>query len=244
MTGMQSNEWQKELVARIGRAIDRARDGKSDQWIADRTERLGNPLSRTAVSEYRRGIRKTITVADWLTLAAALGVPPVSLLFPDLPDGPVDLFPSTPMVNSFDALLWVTGERISFPEGSDVLLAMDDGRPMAEVAGKREYRDTLGPYSGPLNWRDEHESSNEGYVLAQLRELKKLLVELSEIETPFKLFDYLGPESERQQVMDSYIKRLTEKQRQITKIDELLKSRGAIVQEEALTPFEDEDGER
>ncbi|MFV8381305.1 hypothetical protein [Corynebacterium hindlerae] len=243
MTDMQSSEWQKELVSRIGRAIDRAREGKSDQWIADRTRAMGNPLSRTAVSEYRRGIRKTITVADWLTLAAALGVPPVSLLFPDLPDGPVDLLPAAPATNSFDALLWVIGERQTIPEGFDVLFALDTGEMMGEVTGIREYRKTLGPASGPLDLRDEEDPSKELCLLDKLHELRKLFVELSAIESPFKIFEIIGSESERQQIMDSYIKRLTEKQEQIKKIDELIESWGAIVQEETVTQYGEPDGD-
>lgn len=124
---MQSPGWSYELTRQIGRGIDRARRGRSDQWIADRTAQLGHALSRTAVSEYRRGVRKSIAVPDWLVIAAALEVPPVTLLFPGLPNGRVVLLPHTVGPAAFDALQWVCGERGTYPEGADYPVTSDGG---------------------------------------------------------------------------------------------------------------------
>lgn len=128
MTAMQSNEWIDQMMRQIGEGIDRARAGRSDQWIADRTEKIGHKLSRTAVSEYRRGIRKSIPVTDLLVLAAALEVPPVALLFPDLPNGLVSLLPDHVNVAAFDAAQWVSGERQSVPRGGSAFYDEDNQR--------------------------------------------------------------------------------------------------------------------
>lgn len=138
MTGMESIEsWQERFSAMVGRAIDQARKGRSDQWISDQAAMLGHPISRTAVSEYRRGKRKSIPVTDLIVMARALEVPPVSLLFPGLPNRLVpamppgmttsDVYPSDSEVPAFDALRWFTGESQVIPSGWDVGLDPDTG---------------------------------------------------------------------------------------------------------------------
>lgn len=107
---MESHEWAERFTKNMGTAIDKARQGKSDQWIADRTKELGHPLSRTAVSEYRRGIRKSMPITDLMVLAAALEVPPVALLFPGLATEEVEALPGESLA-SIEALQWFTGER-------------------------------------------------------------------------------------------------------------------------------------
>ena len=118
MTAMESTEWAERFTKSMGQAIDTARQGKSDQWIADRTKELGHPLSRTAVSEYRRGIRKSMPITDLMVLAAALEVPPVALLFPGLATKQVEALPGESLT-SIEALQWFTGERDRRFEKSD-----------------------------------------------------------------------------------------------------------------------------
>lgn len=125
---MQSNEWIDQMMRQIGEGIDRARSGRSDQWISDRTQRIGSKLSRTAISEYRRGVRKSMPVTDLLVLAAALEVPPVALLFPDLPNGLVELLPDHTNVTAFDAAQWVSGERQTVPEGGSIFFDEENQR--------------------------------------------------------------------------------------------------------------------
>lgn len=108
---MESSSWNESLSEQIGAAIDLWRGEHSDQWITDRCRDLGNPISRTAVSEYRRGIRKTMPVADLLVLAAALEVPPVMLLFPGLPDGNVTALPGR-QSTAIDAVRWFVGDTV------------------------------------------------------------------------------------------------------------------------------------
>lgn len=242
MTEMQSKEWHEEIIQNIGRAIEKAREGKSDRWIADRTDHLGNPLSRTAVSEYRRGVRKTISVADWLTLAAALGVPPVSLLLPELPDGSISLFPELGEVNQFDALLWIIGERQTLPEGFDLLVSLDGFEPMGEVSGRREYRSSIEFSGGPFDLRNEEEPSREKRLISAVNELRTALDEVRDIRSPFEVFEHLGDESAKRQAVDMYVKQLQEKQKEIEKIEARISKLGGVIQDEQVLEY-DQDGE-
>ncbi|WP_141743365.1 hypothetical protein [Corynebacterium sp. HMSC08F01] len=122
---MDTKEWAEDFTAQIGVGIERSRRGRSDQWIADRTAELGHPISRPAISEYRRGKRKYMPVTDWLVIAAALEVPPISLLFPGLPDKPVSLLPDRGPVVAFDAVEWISGERINAPNGEEPLFGLE-----------------------------------------------------------------------------------------------------------------------
>ena len=242
MTEMQSKEWHEEIIQNIGRAIEKAREGKSDRWIADRTDHLGNPLSRTAVSEYRRGVRKTISVADWLTLAAALGVPPVSLLLPELPDGSVSLLPELGEVNQFYALLWIIGERQTLPEGFDLLVSLDGFEPMGEVSGRRQYRSSIEWTRGALDLRGEEEPSREKRLLDAVRDLRKALDEVQNIRSPFDVFEHLGDEAAKRQAVDMYVKQLQEKQKEIEKIEARISKLGGVIQDEQVLEY-DQDGE-
>lgn len=122
---MQSKEWQQKFADQVGKGIDNAREGRSDQWIADRTKELGHPLSRTAISEYRRGVRKSMPVTDLMIIAQALRVPPVTLLFPNLPNGEVVLVPSTDRPTALDSLFWFTGETGWLPSSYKIFREFD-----------------------------------------------------------------------------------------------------------------------
>lgn len=238
---MQSKEWQKEIIANIGQAIEKARKGKSDRWIAERTEKLGNPLSRTAISEYRRGVRKTISVADWLTLAAALGVPPVSLLLPELPDGRLNLLPATGEVNQLDALMWITGERQTLPDGFNPVLSPETGEELGEVEGRREYRSELDWGQGPLDLRNERELGREQRLLSAVRHMRKVLNEIQEIRGPFEMFEVLGDETSKQQAIELYINRMQKKQAELAKVEAWIVELGGVIQDEHVVEY-DQDG--
>lgn len=178
MTGMESNDWVDVFTKQMGRAIDDARGKRSDQWISDRTKLIGHPISRTAVSEYRRGIRKTVPVTDWLVLAAALEVPPVSLLFPGIPNGLVTLLPWHAEVVGFDAVEWVSGERQTLPEGLDALFDLSSGELVAAHT-KVEYLQGRVEYPDPDFERSESEPSTQVKILQLAREASRLSRSLS-----------------------------------------------------------------
>lgn len=97
---------------RIAAAIKNARGNRSAQWLADQTEHLGYPISRAAIANYESGRKKTLDIAELMVLAAALRIQPVTLLFPRLPDGPVELLPDVE-TTSWDAVAWFCGETSS-----------------------------------------------------------------------------------------------------------------------------------
>ncbi|MDK8800420.1 hypothetical protein [Corynebacterium coyleae] len=175
---MESNEWVEHFTRQMGRAIDSARGKRSDQWIADRTQLHGHPISRTAISEYRRGIRKTMPVTDWLVIAAALEVPPVSLLFPEVPNGLVTLLPNHLEVAAFDAVEWVSGERQTVPVGADVLIGMEDGDLLA-MHTKIEYLQGRVEYPDPQFDLSENDPSKQVKILKLAREAAALSDRLS-----------------------------------------------------------------
>lgn len=102
-------DWVEGVHRRIAVAIKNARGNRSAQWLADQTERLGYPISRAAIANYESGRKKTLDIAELIVLAAALRVPPVTLLFQQLPDGRIELLPDVE-TTSWDAAAWFSGE--------------------------------------------------------------------------------------------------------------------------------------
>jgi transcriptional regulator with XRE-family HTH domain len=116
----QDDEWIEGLHQRIAEAIKGARQGRlTGQQLADNTEQLGYPITRSQIANYESGRKQSLDLAELLVLAAALGVPPVALLFPNLPDGDVEVLPGQVM-SSADAMRWFTGENDSSEPQSDL----------------------------------------------------------------------------------------------------------------------------
>lgn len=136
---MEATEWVRKFSAQIAAGINQARGDRSDQWIADRTKRLGHPISRPAVSEYRRGVRKVMPVTDLMVLAMALEVPPVALLFPGLPNAEVLLFPDNMGATAFDSLRWFTGEVDHPPTGREIVVDLATTEPVGDAV-KLDYK--------------------------------------------------------------------------------------------------------
>jgi len=115
-----AQQWADGLHRRIAAAIRNARGARSAQWLADETARFGYPISRAALANYESGRKKGLDVTELMTIAVALEVPPLVLLFPDLPDGAVEVMPKLP-ISSWDAAAWFSGE------GPSPLHLGDDG---------------------------------------------------------------------------------------------------------------------
>lgn len=243
MTGMQSDDWVQKLTEQIGMGIDRARGKHSDQWIADRTQALHHPISRTAISEYRRGVRKTITVSDWLVISAALGVPPVTLLFPGLPDRPSVLLPIAEDVAAFDALQWVTGARQTLPEGFDVLLPLGDGEEAVHIDGKREYTSSLKYSGGRHDLRFEHDPSPEMQLLTACRELADLYSNLFESDSA-DWWMSLGSSEERDAKLKAYKKLMEEASKKKEELERKITQLGGEIHEPKVNQNDDENGSR
>lgn len=105
-------DWAEAIHARIASAIKNARANHSAQWLADETERLGYPISRAAIANYESGRKKGLDVAELLILAGALRIPPLAMLFPQLPNGPVEVLPDME-TSSWNAAAWFSGEASS-----------------------------------------------------------------------------------------------------------------------------------
>ncbi|WP_181698933.1 helix-turn-helix domain-containing protein [Nocardia sp. GTS18] len=110
-----AKDWQIATAKRIGKAVAEARErlDLTAAKLAERTRDLGYPIHRTAITKIENGSRSgKLDVSELVVLAAALGVPPVELIFPAMPTGPVEILPGVEVPSS-DAMLWFAGERMS-----------------------------------------------------------------------------------------------------------------------------------
>jgi transcriptional regulator with XRE-family HTH domain len=115
----QDLDWNARIAKRIGEQVANAREGKGGrkmtaQALADRCAELGHPLDRSVIAKLEKGIRQTVTVADLLVLAEALGVPPISLLFP-LSEKEIEALPRA-VRPTWSAAQWFTAEGPFPPE--------------------------------------------------------------------------------------------------------------------------------
>jgi transcriptional regulator with XRE-family HTH domain len=104
--------WEETLSARVGSTVQRLRTelGLTAVQLSERTRQLGYPISRVAITKIENNSRAgKLDVAEWLVLAYALDVPPGALLYPDLPDGAVEVLPGW-VLPSWVALLSLDGE--------------------------------------------------------------------------------------------------------------------------------------
>ena len=129
---MTKENWATEQVRRIAATVRQLRGDRSGQWLSDETAKAGHRIARTTISELESGKRKTVTTAELCVLAWALKVPPVRLLYPDLPDGPVEIVPGV-TVPSIKAATWFSGEAPN-PERRKARLSRESARAIQEWA--------------------------------------------------------------------------------------------------------------
>ncbi len=103
-------DWDSGLHERIAAAIKKHRQGAglTAQGLADRTKELDYPVTRAQIANYESNRKKSLDVAELLIIAAALEVPPLVLIYPHLPSGPVEAIPGQPS-SSLDAYTWAAG---------------------------------------------------------------------------------------------------------------------------------------
>jgi len=107
----QGQHWAEALHGRIAHAIRTARQGRmSAQQLADETERLGYGISRSQIANYESGRKQSLDVAELLVIAAALKVPPVTLLFGGPPDADVEILPGW-IKPTYFGIAWFSGDR-------------------------------------------------------------------------------------------------------------------------------------
>ncbi|AXK74715.1 hypothetical protein AVZ31_22885 [Mycolicibacterium neoaurum] len=79
-----------------------------------------------------------LSIAELIVIAAALDVPPIALLYPELPDGMVEVVPGE-SISSIDAVRRFAGEERS--GGSDGARLLLKSRELAEVRHRHERLD-------------------------------------------------------------------------------------------------------
>jgi len=114
-----SEEWGAELTNRIGAELKRLRGDRSGQWLSDRTEELGQRVSRSTISEIETHRRKSLSVDHLILLAAALDVAAVDLIYPGEAKTEIEILPGV-IKTKLEAIEEFGGSR----QINDKLIAM------------------------------------------------------------------------------------------------------------------------
>lgn len=103
--------WAEEQVRQVGAAIRALRGAQSTKAISDKTEKLGQRVNRSTLTDIEIGRRKYIAVHELSLIAAALGVSPAKLLMHDelLADDEVQFLPEQAAPASKVAKWWGNG---------------------------------------------------------------------------------------------------------------------------------------
>lgn len=164
------NTWEVEHAQRVGAAVQRFRktEGVSAQSLSDRTEELGLKMTRQAIADLENGRRRYVTTAELLILAAALNVPPVVLLYPNLPDGMVEQIPGQ-WVSSINAVGAFVGEGPLTPKLSDGEELVRLSRDLVRMKGALAATETLWDFAERSAKRSNRDVSLEFADLVELR---------------------------------------------------------------------------
>lgn len=109
--------WQESASERIGSAVKvfRKARGMTAVELAERTKQLGFPVTRVAITKIENNSRAgKFDISELLVIAAALGLPPLLLLYPDYPHGFVEVLPlpsDDGRAGQFAAARWFSGEQ-------------------------------------------------------------------------------------------------------------------------------------
>jgi transcriptional regulator with XRE-family HTH domain len=127
--GAKAEKWGHRLTQLVGRNVEARRQqlGLTSIELAARCKALGHPLHRVVISNLENGYREGVSLADLLTLARALDMPPALLAFPLGSVAEVEALPGQ-SVETWPAYSWFVGET-SFPGADDATdWASNDGR--------------------------------------------------------------------------------------------------------------------
>jgi len=138
-----AEKWESKLSGWFGWAVlTRRRElGLTAVQLAARTEELGYPVSRVAITKIENNARSgKLVVAELLILAAALEMPPMLLLFPTYPHGRAELLPGR-QAPVRDAATWVSGvdplpSRVD-PDGTIQLEPSNPGVDLVRAAARQ-----------------------------------------------------------------------------------------------------------
>lgn len=112
--GYSPDDWSAELTRSIAVQVRLKRKalGWSAQALANRCDAAGFPIPRSTIAKLESGRRDSISIAELMILARALGVAPIDLICPPETRGRVWITP-VELLRSLDARLWWRG-------GSDI----------------------------------------------------------------------------------------------------------------------------
>ncbi|ULP36546.1 helix-turn-helix domain-containing protein [Mycolicibacterium rufum] len=101
-------EWAASTVDGIADAVKHRRKhlGLTAADLAARTS-VGKPMTRAVISDLETGRKRTLEISELLTLATALELPPLALLFPNVLED-VEVLPGKTL-RGIEALGWFTG---------------------------------------------------------------------------------------------------------------------------------------
>ncbi|MDR2565908.1 MAG: helix-turn-helix domain-containing protein [Bifidobacteriaceae bacterium] len=108
---IQGAPWGARWSADIGRNLGRARRavGLTGEQLAQKTKQIGHEVTRSVIANIETGRREAVTVQDVAALAAALGIPPVMLLY-DVAGPRVAALPAVEM-DAIEAEEWWSGHH-------------------------------------------------------------------------------------------------------------------------------------
>ncbi|MDH6679253.1 transcriptional regulator with XRE-family HTH domain [Rhodococcus sp. LBL1] len=138
-----AKQWASEQAARFGKAVQDHRKamGLSAVQLADRTEKLGYPITRGTIAKIEGNHRAgKLDLAELVVLAAALSVPPVLLLYPvATTERDIEFLPEL-RCSDVSATQWFAGEKsiaTDDPEASgrtnELMDALQRARRLADL---------------------------------------------------------------------------------------------------------------
>ena len=152
----------------------------SVQQLSDAIARFGVTIERPVLSNLLTGRRNTVSVAEWLLLAAALQVPPLLLLFPV---GRVDVMEPLPGVelSPLAALSWAETGGLAVPavhpNGSSGFVMQPVVEPSDEdallIRHYRWHQELIGAWEG---------SNGEEEAVRRFKHGEEQVAELAQVE--------------------------------------------------------------
>lgn len=121
----------------------------SARALAERCEELGSPLQRSSLANLETGRRESIAIHEVAVLAAAIGVPPIRLLF-DIEGDSVEALPGLPTL-PWSALKWWSGEE-------PLWLGYKYAEPFSGLPPSREDVEAFNRGAKPLRLLRKHDS--------------------------------------------------------------------------------------
>ncbi len=190
----EARRWELDLAGQVGRAVAarRKRLGLTAVGVAERTKELGYPITRVAISKIENNARAgKIDVAELLVLATALEIPPVLLLFPEFPEGDVEVLPGLES-HADAAVRWLSGtEFLPHREGEKTYWANRYNAGIELVEAVSQARDLRLSLIGHYGMKDSRDVAQASHATLMIEIVEDRLDSLrSQVEDEF--YDLFG----------------------------------------------------